>query len=718
MRLHLHQIVDRWLNKGLLQKITFVVVLACVVFLLSASIVNIIFEKHFQHLGEHEVNDRFWRLYYYFADPGNQMSIGEPVIQSASKEHANIPDASVISTLRWIGLIISTLGSIFLSGLLISTITNSFERMADKWRKGFSYYRLKGHIVIIGSDQMVYGLVNQLCENTSDTILVMTSTDVEKMRNSLHAMLRDKKNRNRIIVNYGQRDSENYLRKIRVTDAKEVYVLGDTSEFDDIENYHDSLNVQSLTLIAKLCQQNGRTGLPCHVLFDYKTTYHVFQYADLSPEVTKYIDFHPFNFYDFWTRKVLVAGYSKEDNIKYRPLDYVPITSRDSERFVHLIIIGMSKMGQTLALQAAHIAHFPNYRKKKTKITFIDCNGKTEMNEFKQKCGELFKVSKSVYIDAESWADAENQKICSVSEAENKFITHFGIAEEYQHLVGKTNGDQEFIDVEWEFINGHDNNPVVQRRLEEYVKNKNAVVTVAVCLNLTHISLRSAMHLPKAYYENDIPILVQQRKTSTLASTLNGRDLDTDKRDALLYKNITPFGMVNDCCDINMFATVEICKRIAAVYNHFFNYDIIPMQIDMNEAERIWDNTPMSKRWSNIFSAASIPTKLRCIGIEWDNNTTCRLADFTEDEISLLAEMEHNRWNIEELLLGYRPVSKTEDEEIDKDKSRKKYWKKRFVHYDIRPYDELKEDAEGRKASKYDEVIVASLPLILNFNNN
>ena len=63
-------------------------------------------------------------------------------------------------------------------------------------------------------------------------------------------------------------------------------------------------------------------------------------------------------------------------------------------------------------------------------------------------------------------------------------------------------------------------------------------------------------------------------------------------------------------------------------------------------------------------------------------------------------------------------VSKTEDEEIDKDKSRKKYWKKRFVHYDIRPYDELKEDAEGRKASKYDEVIVASLPLILNFNNN
>lgn len=700
MKLHFRQVFDRWLNRGFWFKVGLVVIISFAVFGFSALIVRVFFKDSVPYAGELNCNKNiWWQLYYYFADPGNQMS---------GKDGSRV-----------VGFIFSTLGSIFLSGILISTITNSFERMTTSWRSGFSYYKFKGHVVIIGSDQMVYGLVNQLLADKNLTIVVMTSTDVEQMRNVLWTSLTNKEDKGRIVVNYGQRDSEMFLNKINVAYASEVYLLGDTSEFDKIENYHDSLNVYCLGLISKQCKAVARTNrLKCHVLFDYKTTYHIFQYADLDTRIIKYIDFHPFNFNDFWARKVLVAGRSREGNVSYKPLDYIPITSKDSDMFVHFIVIGMSQMGQAMALQAAHIAHYPNYKKRKTKITFIDANGKAEMNEFKQKCGELFKVSKSVYIDAESWADAENQKICSVSEAENKFITHFGIAEEYRHLVGKTNGDQEFIDIEWEFINGHDNNPIVQRRLEEYVKNKNAVVTVAVCLNLTHISLRSAMHLPKAYYENDIPILVQQRKTSTLASTLNGRDLDTDKRDALLYKNITPFGMVNDCCDINMFATVEICKRIAAVYDHFFNYDIIPMQIDMNEANRIWDNTPMSKRWSNIFSAASIPTKLRCIGIEWDNNTTCRLSDFTEDEISLLAEMEHNRWNIEELLLGYRPVSKTEDEEIDKDKSRKKYWKKRFVHYDIRPYDELKEDAEGRKASKYDEVIVASLPLILNFNNN
>ena len=79
----------------------------------------------------------------------------------------------------------------------------------------------------------------------------------------------------------------------------------------------------------------------------------------------------------------------------------------------------------------------------------------------------------------------------------------------------------------------------------------------------------------------------------------------------------------------------------------------------------------------------------------------------------MLAEIEHNRWNIEELLLGYRPVYKNEDDIIDADKSRKKEYKNRFIHYDIRPFNELKTDNSGRKANEYDEVIVRSLPLIL-----
>lgn len=683
------QLFDRWLYGSLWIKLLMVLGIALIVFVIPTVLYLGFSSSDFLD------SDNWWNLYYFYADPGTQQDSGDfPKI---------------------IALIMSVLGSIFFSGLLISTITNVFERRADRWQSGFSYYKLKNHIVIIGSDQMVHGLVNQLCENTDSCVVVMTSTDVEQMRNSLHAALKDKNDRKRIIVNYGQRDSENYLDKINVACAKEVYIVGDTSEFDDIESYHDSLNVQCLALIAKLCQKAGRTKLPCHVLFDYKTTYHVFQYADLESDITDYVDFHPFNFYDSWARKVLVVEKSQEEDITYKPLDYIPITSRDSEKFVHFIIIGMSKMGQAMALQAAHIAHFPNYKKRKTKITFIDRNGKLEMGEFKQKCGELFKVSRSTFIDAEAWSEAEERYVeGDIPIDKERYITHYGIADEYLHLVNSNDCDKEFIDVEWEFINGDDHNPIVQRILEKYVADKNAIITVAVCLNLTHVSLRSAMHLPKAYYEKNIPILVQQRKTSRIVFTLNGKNIEDAKKDKLLYKNITPFGMVYDCYDLHMNASVEICKRIAAVYDYYFNNNTLPTQIEGKFANRIWDETPITKRWSNIFAAASIPTKLRCIGYAWNPDKLSRLPDFTEEQISLLSEIEHNRWNVEELLLGYRPVYKHEDEEIDADKKKKGDKKKQFVHYDIRPYDELKTDNSGRKANVYDEVIIRTLPLILN----
>ena len=247
--------------------------------------------------------------------------------------------------------------------------------------------------------------------------------------------------------------------------------------------------------------------------------------------------------------------------------------------------------------------------------------------------------------------------------------------------------------------------------------DKNAIVTVAVCLNLTHISLRSAMSLPKAYYENEIPILVQQRKTSTMVSTLNGEGINKEKRAKLKYCNLKPFGMVTDCYDLHMVSSVEICKRISYVYDYFFNYNELPTIINDRKAQELWENTVISKRWSNIFAAASIPTKLRCIDVDWDINNPFYLNDLTDEQVALLAEIEHNRWNIEELLLGYRPVYKEEDLIIDLNKDEKKRFKDRFIHYDIRPFSELKTDQSGRKADEYDKVIARSRPLILNNYN-
>ena len=85
------------------------------------------------------------------------------------------------------------------------------------------------------------------------------------------------------------------------------------------------------------------------------------------------------------------------------------------------------------------------------------------------------------------------------------------------------------------------------------------------------------------------------------------------------------------------------------------------------------------------------------------------MRELTPHEIAILAEVEHNRWNVEELLMGYRTVTPEEEKEIEKNIELKNVYKeKRTAHYDIRPYE------SGRCANVYDISITSAIPLILN----
>lgn len=54
-----------------------------------------------------------------------------------------------------------------------------------------------------------------------------------------------------------------------------------------------------------------------------------------------------------------------------------------------------------------------------------------------------------------------------------------------------------------------------------------------------------------------------------------------------------------------------------------------------------WNKLSVSLQWSNLYSAYSISPKLRSIGI------TDGYVKLDNDQITLLAEVEHNRWNME-----------------------------------------------------------------------
>lgn len=69
------------------------------------------------------------------------------------------------------------------------------------------------------------------------------------------------------------------------------------------------------------------------------------------------------------------------------------------------------------------------------------------------------------------------------------------------------------------------------------------------------------------------------------------------------------------------------------------------------------------------------------------------LRELSEDEIETLAEVEHNRWNVEKLFMGFRPANKEERKLSSQDDKRKEL-KDRGIHPDIMPYEYLDKETK------------------------
>lgn len=85
----------------------------------------------------------------------------------------------------------------------------------------------------------------------------------------------------------------------------------------------------------------------------------------------------------------------------------------------------------------------------------------------------------------------------------------------------------------------------------------------------------------------------------------------------------------------------------------------------------------------------------------------------SKQEIEMMTEVEHNRWNMEELILGYRPVTDDEQKMIEKDISLKKKFREKKIHYDIRAFHDLRPDATGKQVYVYDLALTQGIPLIV-----
>lgn len=606
------------------------------------------------------------------------------------------------------------LGVIIFTGMIISVMTNMISRRVENHKNGLIHYLKSGHHVILGYDDMVPSIIDDIFTRDRNTyVLLMTSIEAFKTRERLRKSVANKY-MDRIIINYGHRITAECYKEIKLERAKEIFIAGQRSL-----PAHDAINIECVDSICEYLNElkshdklkNVPERITC--VFEDLDTYAAFKTADIFEEVRKLnIEFIPYNFYAGWARQVFVQGQYKDNSGEYisYPTVYGNGITPQDQKFVHLVFVGTTNFAVAFAQEAAHVLHFPNFVQNtalKTRITFIEINADKEKPLFVTRNRHFFEVQHLLYSD--------------MSDDSTDVTVHT----EKPLVFNEKDGD--FLDIEYEFIKGNVFSTKIQDMLRKWATSGDQYLSIFLTLADQRENFIMGMNMPDDIYAQEIPIFIRQDRSDNFVTNLrkvgeqefnyswveNGK-IETKKRSGR-YACIYPFGM-NDMSYCSDEELMRRAKLVNFLYSKFHNLkpgdwpkleeEIKEKSSDdyMDEANKAWQQLTVAHKWSNLYCAYNFPGKLATLrqmrGLASDN-TSKDTNDLSNDELNILTQVEHNRWNVEKLLMGFRKPSKKEDhyeyaQESNHQEIREKLSenKKLFIHHDIRPYDQLKDVKE------------------------
>ena len=597
------------------------------------------------------------------------------------------------------------LGAVLFSGVTITFVGNLLGNRQEAYRNGTARYPFSGHVLILGGGEMIDAILKDVCHDPNFChrhIVIVTQDDVQEERLRLKGWMNDVERCCKVTVLLGRRDNISVLKEVNLEKCVRVYIVGEHPDDDD----YDSVNTAAWYAAKKLCEDCGIEGsIPCFLFYEHYSSSRLFHLSDMSRY--KSLDTLALNRLESMAQNILVKN-SPSDN-RYPTLDRDGI-GPDSPRTVHLVIYGMSSFATAIAVTAAHICHFPNfltveavgdrkdYREKpdcRTKITFIAPDIKEPMERFTAQYKSLFAMSKVTYNDT------------------------------------VTAPDEDFLDVEWEFVEGNIAEESVRSRLERYYRENmegHTYLTLAICNDDFYRNIDIVtQYLPDNYhkvvmkedgsvdFEKTIPVFVYLPDGEGLIQMV--------RREAIsIYRNLFAMGNMAESYSPASLRRMEQGKKVNYLYSVGQNYQ----GMKPTEIEYCWSQISERGtflRLSNIYCANHIGVKMRSLGLHL---LEVRYGDRVgDDEVELMAVVEHNRWNVERLLMGYSPVAQEAREElkqyerqgdVEKMKTKKGELKKLradYCHNCIAPYGQLIEDDKV-----YDKYIIRFMPDVVTNNQN
>lgn len=480
-------------------------------------------------------------------------NIGQAFVDLTNPEtlHKNVYNPNQPHQESPLGLaVVYILGAMAFTGLLIATITNIFRSRSDKFRRGAVSYKFSGHIVFLGYNNLIAGMIQKICEEKDaqkkDIRIVVgvennASIICDKIKNRLFD-----KYRNCVVILQADSCNMEDLERLRVSYAEAVYIIGEHDDAYNLKCYRTIYEVY-------LCDKSPKAAMPqCYVNLQSLSTLTLFRtYASAGELGVDFNYFQAFNFNDEWARTVLQNDIKKDDDNLQK----------------HFIIAGITDMGMFFARKVVLSCHYPN-KKKPTIITFIE--------------NEIEKRSKHFISQHQSFFDYCQYTI----RTKGSCITHHPI-----------NNNVE-LDFEFEFIDGDLSDATIRQEIFNTVDNSKRTVTIAICYDDFQQNITMGLNLPDKFYHNkNVRVRVYQPTSFDLGKYL--------KR----YRNVVTFGMSGDKLDIRNNGNVSYARQINHYFRHRDKTNINYSDKRLINAE--WEAISIFDRWSCVRRAEFIPSLLK-----------------------------------------------------------------------------------------------------------
>lgn len=702
--------IDRALSRSIGRQAIILIVLLLVVLLFSWILLTMAYPGDCawnQFCKEHNYHIKYWLLPFYLLIDSNALN---NIYMNLKGAHVGL---LVFATLTYV------LGVLLFSGALIGIITNMIGHRVENHRDGLLQYVRSGHYLILGYDEIVPSLITEVFSKSPDSdVVILSSMDAKVVREKVRrSVARDKMDQ--IFISYGHKMVKDYYRDIHLENAVEVFIVGNRTR-----PAHDAVNVECVEGIWSYLQDTGFKAYPRKItcVFEDLDTYASFKTTEIFSKLgERGIEFLPYNFYEGWARQVFCNRTYREKNrpeeFRYPSVYGAGITTDDG-RYAHLVFVGTSWFSVSFAMEAAHMLHFPNFegnKSLKTRITFIELNAETEQKEFATRNRHFFEVQPYLYRDV---AVDAGKAVCR------------------DDLVSPRLAQKGFLDVEFEFVNGNIYSKEVQDLVARWAADGGQYLSLFLAMSDQRKNFMLGMNLPDEVYDNGVPVFIRQNRADDFVTNLRladdkdveyisvrddgdgGHLVKTARKGR--YAHIYPFGM-----DDMAYCTDDTALRQAKLVNYLYEnsrdnrfpdlsvLESTPLETIRREADEKWRSLSVAYKWSNLYAAYSIPCKLDSLramrGLD-GNDRSRDLDELSPEEVGVMAAVEHNRWNVEKLLMGYRKARPEEDKYDHPGYAAgfKANKKQLFIHHDIRPFEDLDDVRElDYEFSRY-------IPWILN----